>query len=184
MGEVGGSPIAARATVARCSGSRSSGRPAPASRCSRASSGGGSACLDVLFWRAGWVEPDRAEWEALNRELVQAERWILDGNYGSTMEIRLAAADTVVFLDPPPLLCIWRVVRRRRAGPRPDLPPYLDERVGARDFLAFLAYTWRYRRTRRPGVEERIARHRGGKKVHVLRSRRDVDRFLAVVSGP
>lgn len=81
--------------------------------------------LDVLFWKPGWVEPDRAEWEALNRELVRGARWIIDGNYGGTMEIRLAAADTIVFLDTPPLLCVWRVVRRRRAGARPDLPPDL-----------------------------------------------------------
>jgi adenylate kinase family enzyme len=138
--------------------------------------------LDVLFWQPGWVEPDRDEWEALNRQLVQGERWILDGNYGGTMEIRLAAADTVVFLDPPPLLAIWRVIRRRRTGPRPDLAPFLDEQVGARDFLEFVAYIWSYRRTRRPAVEDRIARHGAGKQVHVLRTRRDVRRFLALVS--
>jgi hypothetical protein len=45
-----------------------------------------------------------------------------------------------------------------------------------------VSYIWRYRRTRRPGVEERIARHGAGKQVHVLRSRGDVRRFLAIVS--
>jgi adenylate kinase family enzyme len=140
--------------------------------------------LDVLFWQPGWVEPDSDEWEALNRQLVEGERWIMDGNYGGTMEIRLAAADTIVFLDPPPLLAIWRVIRRRRAGPRPDLAPFLDERVGARDFLEFVAYIWRYRRTRRPAVEQRLARHSAAKQVHVLRTRRDVRQFLALVSPP
>jgi len=130
--------------------------------------------LDDLFWKPGWVESDRDEWAALNRELVQGERWILDGNYGGTMEIRLEAADTIVFLDPPTLLCIWRVLRRRAR----------DEPASARRQLAFVAYIWRYRRTRRPAVEERIARHRAGKQVHVLRSRTDVRRFLALVSRP
>ena len=130
--------------------------------------------LDVLFWQPGWIESDPGEWEALNRELADGERWVLDGNYGGTMEIRLAAADTIVFLDPPPLLCIWRVLRRRRR----------DEPASARRFLAFMAYIWRYRRTRRPAVEERIRRHEAGKQVHVLRSRRDVKQFLALVSRP
>jgi adenylate kinase family enzyme len=137
--------------------------------------------LDRLFWQPGWVEPDRSGWEALNRELVAGERWIIDGNYGGTMEIRLAAADTIVFCDLPPLLCMWRTVRRRRSGRergRPDLPDYLDERRGFRDELQFLAYILRYRRTRRPGVEARIARHGAGKAVHVLRSRGEVRRFL------
>ena len=130
--------------------------------------------LDDLFWKPGWVESDREEWEALNRQLVQGERWILDGNYGGTMEIRLASADTIVLLDPPPLLCIWRVLRRRRR----------DEPASARRLLAFVTYIWRYRRTRRPAVEARIARHQAAKDVHVLRTRRDVRRFLALVSPP
>lgn len=137
--------------------------------------------LDRLFWQPGWVEPDRDEWEALNRELVAGERWVIDGNYGGTMEIRLAAADTIVFLDLPPLLCMWRTIRRRRTRrgrPRPDLPDYLDERQGLRDEVRFLAWIWGYRRTRRPGIEVRIARHRAGKAVHVLRSTRDIRRFL------
>jgi adenylate kinase family enzyme len=130
--------------------------------------------LDALFWRSGWVEADRAEWEALNRRLVQGESWILDGNYGGTMEIRLAAADTIVLLDPPPLLCIWRVLRRRQR----------DEPASARRLLRFVAYIWRYRRTRRPAVVERIVRHGAGKQVHVLHNRRDVQQFLALISQP
>ena len=101
--------------------------------------------LDDLFWKPGWVESDPDEWEALNRQLVQGERWILDGNYGGTMEIRLEAADTIVFLDPPTLLCIWRVLRRRAR----------DEPASARRQLAFVAYIWRYRRTRRPARSRR-----------------------------
>jgi adenylate kinase family enzyme len=129
--------------------------------------------LDDLFWKPGWVEPDRDEWEALNRRLVQGERWILDGNYGGTMEIRLGAADTIVVLDPPPILCIWRVLRRRRRDP-----------ASTRRQLEFVAYIWRYRRTRRATVDERIRRLGAGKHVHVLRTRRDVSRFLALVSRP
>jgi len=130
--------------------------------------------LDDLFWKPGWVESDREEWEALNRQLVQGERWILDGNYGGTMEIRLDAADTIVLLDPPPLLCIWRVLRRHGR----------DEPASVRRQLEFFAYIWRYRRTRRPAVEDRIRRHGAGKQVQVLRSGSDVRRFLALVSRP
>jgi adenylate kinase family enzyme len=107
-----------------------------------------------------------------DRQLVQGERWILDGNYGGTMEIRLAAADSIVFLDPPPLLCIWRVLRRRKR----------DKPASTLRLLRFVAYIWRYRRTRRPAVQDRIARHRAGKQVHVLHSRRDVEQFLALVA--
>jgi hypothetical protein len=40
---------------------------------------------------------------------------VIDGNYGGTLAARLAACDTVVFLDLPRIVCAWRVVRRGRA---------------------------------------------------------------------
>ena len=47
--------------------------------------------LDQHYWRAGWVEPSNDEWLAKVDELVASERWIMDGNFGGTMERRLAA---------------------------------------------------------------------------------------------
>jgi hypothetical protein len=48
----------------------------------------------------------------------------MDGNYGGTMELRLAAADTIIYLDLPPPLCLWRVFLRfwrYRGRSRPDV---------------------------------------------------------------
>jgi hypothetical protein len=52
--------------------------------------------LDPLFWSSDWQPCPPEEWEAIQRRLVAEEGWIIDGNYGGTMELRLAAADTVV----------------------------------------------------------------------------------------
>jgi adenylate kinase family enzyme len=62
--------------------------------------------LDALYWRAGWVEPEREAWARTVEGLLGEARWILDGNYGGTMERRMEACDTVVFLDPPRTLCL------------------------------------------------------------------------------
>ena len=42
----------------------------------------------------------------------------MDGNDGRTLPARLAACDTVIFLDTPRWRCLWRLVRRwlRYAG--------------------------------------------------------------------
>src|SRR3954469_21728476 len=80
--------------------------------------------LDALYYDSDWraTPPDR--WAQIQRTLVEGERCIVDGNYAATMEIRLNAADTIVFLDTSTFRRIARIVGRRfaRRGPaRPDV---------------------------------------------------------------
>ncbi|HEX6289563.1 MAG TPA: DNA topology modulation protein [Herpetosiphonaceae bacterium] len=133
--------------------------------------------LDRLFWKPGWIETPRAEWRTLQQRLVQGERWIVDGNYGGTLDIRLAAADTIIFLDLPRWLCLWRVVKRRviYAGrARPDMSEGCSEKLD----WQFLRWIWQYPRTRRPQILRQLAQLSAQKRVIRLRSQADVARFL------
>jgi len=134
--------------------------------------------LDAEHWHPGWVETPADAWEVRVRELVSRDRWIIDGNYGGTMELRFAAADTIVFLDFPRLLCLWRVLKRqiRYLGrSRPDMTEGCPERISPE----FVRWIWEYPRTRRPGVLERM-RTAGAHARHlILRSPREVEAFVA-----
>jgi adenylate kinase family enzyme len=133
--------------------------------------------LDQHYWRAGWIEPAKDEWLAKVDELAAGERWIMDGNFGGSMERRLAACDTVVFLDVSRWLCLWRVVARwvrHRGEARPDMAPGCDERLEA----SFLAWIFNYPERSRPKVLRRLAALRPDQRAIVLRSRRDVEAFL------
>ena len=55
--------------------------------------------LDTLFWKPNWVGVSKNEQREIQIELMKKEEWIIDGNYGGTMDIRLNAADTIIFLD-------------------------------------------------------------------------------------
>ena len=134
--------------------------------------------LDALFWRPGWVETPREEWHATVRELVSGDTWILDGNYGGTLDIRLAAADTVIFLDLSRSVCLWRAVKRQfrfRGRTRPDMAPGCPERLD-REFLTWI---WKYPTHSRPRVLQAVEQHAAGKHVIRLRSRAELARFLA-----
>lgn len=133
--------------------------------------------LDREYWQPGWIEPAPAAWQATIARLVAADRWILDGNFGGTLEQRLAACDTVVFLDPPRLQCLWRVLRRRlqhRAQTRADMAPGCNERLSP-DFLWWI---WTYRRRRRPALLQRLQALRADQTLVVLRSDAQVEGFL------
>jgi len=73
--------------------------------------------LDMLFWQPGPVPMDPSRWAGCLQELVQGDRWILDGDlgpYDTALEVRLRAADTIVVLDFSFLRCAWRTLRRGR----------------------------------------------------------------------
>lgn len=57
--------------------------------------------LDGLYYDRNWQPLASEPFAALQRELVAAPQWVIDGNYASSMPIRLEAADTVIFLDLP-----------------------------------------------------------------------------------
>ncbi len=77
--------------------------------------------LDAHYWQPGWQATDADEWQKIQQKLVKGDRWIIDGNYGSTMDIRLTAADTIVWLDFSRYLCLWRVFKRSFLSALPNL---------------------------------------------------------------
>lgn len=88
--------------------------------------------LDRLSWRAGWREMPNEEWAALQRELCAQPEWIMDGNYGGTMGVRLAAADMIIFLDYPTATCLSGAIcrwLRCRGRTRPEMTEDCPERL-------------------------------------------------------
>ncbi len=136
--------------------------------------------LDALYWRPGWVPTPDADWDRVMEELAGGDSWIIDGNYGRTLSRRVAASDTIIFLDLPRLVCIWRLLRRRfeyRTQRRPELPAGCEEKLS----WEFLYWVWTYPSRRRPGILRQLAAVRDEKRVLILRTRAEVERFLHTV---
>jgi len=111
--------------------------------------------------------------------MVQQPVWIMDGNYGGTLELRLTACDAVILLDISPWLCLWRVVKRRLryAGQsRPEMASGCPERLDAK----FLWWVSTFRMRRLPGILAKFnATQHSGKTLVVLRSASEVEDFLS-----
>lgn len=133
--------------------------------------------LDAFYWKPGWVESPQNEWEALNADLISRDAWVIDGNYGGTMESRFAAADSIVYLDFPRRTCLWRVLKRRLAfsgRTRPDMGKDCPE-ILSWDFVKWI---WNFPAVTRPVVLERIDRLGKGKRVAILRTLTETQKFL------
>src|SRR5258706_15980125 len=117
--------------------------------------------LDKVFWRPGLAATPRDQWVVVQERLVAEKGWIMDGDLGPSdvVEVRLRAADTIIFLDFSLVRCAWRAVCRSR------------ERV---DFWRWLLL---YRRQSRPLLMKEIAKHASHAELRVLRNPRSVRRF-------
>jgi adenylate kinase family enzyme len=68
--------------------------------------------LDELFWRENWRQSDPEEFQARVAHITHCEQWIVDGQYDMVHPTLAESAETVIWLDPSPLVVLVRVVRR------------------------------------------------------------------------
>jgi adenylate kinase family enzyme len=133
--------------------------------------------LDAHFWRPNWEPMPNDEWKTTVEEMIQGDEWIIDGNFGSTRALRMKAADTVILLDVPRRVCIYRAVKRAlkyRGKNRPDMANGCNEKFD----LDFLLWIWNYpqrgRRRAFAEVEQLV-----DKRFILLKHNRDIERFLS-----
>lgn len=109
--------------------------------------------LDRLWWKSGWINRTREEFDARLDAALAEDAWVMDGNYLRTLPRRLERCDAVLFLDYPRRLCLSRALRRIlrwRGRTRPDMAEGCPERLDP----AFIRWIWDFHRTQRPrGLE-------------------------------
>lgn len=129
--------------------------------------------LDMLYWAPDRTPVPKPVFLERLAAALAGDEWIIDGNYGSTLELRLAACDTVFFLDYPTEVCLAGA-RERRGTARPDMPRTEPADEEDEEFLGFIR---RYAAESRPAVLELLGRH-PEKAVFVFGSRAEADAFL------
>ena len=136
--------------------------------------------LDALNWQPGWVMAPDDVFLARMLDALRRPRWIIDGNYGGTVALRIAHADTVIFIDFPRWRCVARVLKRvwSHAGrTRPDMGAGCPEKFD----WEFMDFVWHWFESSRARLLSRLDAMPHDKRLIVLRTPREVEEFVARV---
>ena len=133
--------------------------------------------LDQIWWAPGdWKHLEREEFDRLLHIETEKPRWILDGNFNRTLELRLEKCDTVIYLDYPRIVCLknWmgRVIKNWGHA-------RIDMAEGCNEWFdpEMARWIWEFNKKNRARYHE-LLRNLDGVQVHIFHSRREAEKFL------
>ena len=133
--------------------------------------------LDLIWHRADRTVISREEFDARLSEILKGDEWIIDGDYGRTLETRLARCDCVYFLDYPLEVCLSGV-EARIGQPRSDMP-WVEQ-----DFDAdFRQWILQFPEKKRPRILELLEQYGEGKEIFVFHTREESDAYLKTLEN-
>ena len=128
--------------------------------------------LDNVWWRADGTHIPREEFDRALETLLRGEKWIMDGDYSRTYEVRVRAADTVIFLDFPEAVCMAGIIARV-GQKRPDMPwteGTLDQEL--------VSLVRNYRRDNQPQILSLLQKY-PEKQSLIFTARQEAERWLS-----
>ena len=127
--------------------------------------------LDMMYWNSDKTTVSKNVFlERLSKAMSKSE-WIIDGNYSSTMEFRIQACDTVIFLDYTVEVCLDGI-KERRGKARSDMPWIENE-----EDAEFVEFVKNYNSECRPQVLELLEKY-SDKNIVIFKNRQKADEFL------
>ncbi|HYD44452.1 MAG TPA: hypothetical protein VEA79_04205 [Phenylobacterium sp.] len=138
--------------------------------------------IDQLYWLPGWVERDPADVRRLVAEAAAGEAWVMEGNNSRTFDLRLPRTDTLIWIEQPRWLCLYRAIRRAALGfgrSRPDMAEGCPERFD----LEFWRYIWNFNRVTAPRMAAGVAAFGPHLEIVRLHSDREIAAFLESFDG-
>lgn len=133
--------------------------------------------LDMLFHRPDRTTVSKKEFDRRLSEILETDRWIIDGSYSRTLELRLEACDTVFLFDLPVELCLAGA-ESRIGRKREDLPWVELEFDG--EFRQWIAD---YPRDQMPGIYELLEMYKGKRDIFVFKTREEAGEYLNTAFG-
>ena len=133
--------------------------------------------LDMLWHKPDRTVVDRTIFDTKLKEIVSKDKWIIDGNYTRTLEMRMQACETIFLLDFPVEECLAGAESRigRQRVDMPWIETEFDEE--------FRQWIIDFPKNELPIVYELLDRYKSEKSIYIFRSRANIDDYLLKMFG-
>jgi|SRR5690625_2737802 len=142
--------------------------------------------LDSLFWKPGWTKTESDEFKIAQQNFIDTHRkWIIEGNYSSTYDLREKQADTIIYLQLPLIVCLYRVIKRwlkNRGKTRSDMGKDCPEKLDW-EFIRFICTTYHRRKKKMAERFKKFRAKRLDNKVYILKSKQEIRSFLNEIAS-
>lgn len=132
--------------------------------------------MDRIYWKPNWIETPFIEFKEEVAKIMKEPEWILDGNYGETLDMRLEKADTVFFLDIRTDVCVKSALRRyeeNKGKTRDDMGSGCIEQIDDE----FIDWIRNFKKKNRPKLLEKIKKH-SSLDVHIFKTRKEAYNYI------
>ncbi len=133
--------------------------------------------LDNMYWNADRTHVERPVFLDRLTAAMSGDEWIVDGNYNSTMEMRMEACDTVFFLDYPVEVCMAGA-EERKGTKRTDIPWVESTDDRDEEFINFIKG---FREESRPRILTLLQKY-SDREIHVFTSRHEASGYLELLN--
>ena len=133
--------------------------------------------LDQLLWKPNWVMSTLDYQIDIQNNVIVKPSWIIDGNFGDTLNMRISAADTIVFLDRSRIVCIYQILKRVRkynGVSRPDMQSKCPEKFD----LNFIKWVWKFPNKQRLDIIKLLQEISDDKQILHLKNKKQIQHFL------
>lgn len=140
--------------------------------------------LDTLYWEPEWVEASLEDFRARQKAIVTLDHWIIEGNYSHTYEIRAQNADTIIYLELPLIVCLYRVFKRwflNIEKTRPDMGVGCKEKLDYK-FVKFICTTYYARKKKMRARFQGFKEMNSEKNVITLTNQKEIQLYIETLT--
>lgn len=128
--------------------------------------------LDMIYHKSDGTHISKEELDEGLKSIFKEEKWIIDGNYQRTLEMRLKECDTVFLLDFPTEICIEGA--KSRIGKKREDLPWVEEKLDEEFEQSII----NFRSEKLPKIYELLDKYKNNINTYIFKSRKEAEDFI------